>query len=84
MISASFIEHIFTRIKNVYGLDVRALSLMRILLALVLLFDLFVRASSLTALYTSGGAVPFIEIENYYWQKGSTLRFGHHLNLSRS
>ncbi len=70
MISANFIENSLTRIKNIYGLDTRALSLMRVLVGLVLLFDLCIRASSLTAHYTSSGAVPFNEIENFYWQKG--------------
>src|SRR6184192_3815363 len=43
---------------------------MRILTALVLLFDLFIRAGSLTAHYTDAGAVPFEAVEIVYWQPG--------------
>ncbi len=70
MISAIFIEKILNRFKNAFGLDRRALSLMRIGIAVVLLIDLCVRASSLTAHYTSIGAVPFKAVELAYWQKG--------------
>ncbi|MGZ3864116.1 MAG: HTTM domain-containing protein [Bacteroidia bacterium] len=56
--------------KNTYGLDVRALSLMRIFIAFVLLFDLCVRAGSLTAFYTKDGAIPFAGVEKLYWQDG--------------
>jgi hypothetical protein len=70
VINANFIENFLARLKNIYGLDVRALSLMRIGIALVLLLDLCIRASSLKAHYTSAGAVPFIDVEKAYWQPG--------------
>jgi hypothetical protein len=43
---------------------------MRIALALLLLFDLCIRASSLTAHYTQNGAVPFNEVELSFWKPG--------------
>ena len=70
MISANFIARFYIHLKNLYGLDVRALSLMRIALGLVLLLDLCIRASSLTALYTKTGAVPFHEVELSFWKPG--------------
>ncbi len=70
MISAKFIPHFYTRLKHLYGLDVRALSLMRIALAVVLLLDLCIRASSLTAHYTETGAVPFNQVERSFWSPG--------------
>ena len=70
MISANFIPRFYIRLKNLYGLDARALGLMRIALALLLLFDLCIRASSLTAHYTAMGAVPFNEVELSFWRPG--------------
>jgi hypothetical protein len=70
VISANFIARFYIRLKQAYGLDIRALSLMRIALALVLLFDLCIRASSLTAHYTETGAVPFKAVELAFWKPG--------------
>jgi hypothetical protein len=78
VISAKFIPRFYIRLKQLYGLDVRALSLMRIALALVLLFDLCIRASSLTAHYTETGPVPFNQVERAFWSPGyfSLFEFG--------
>lgn len=77
MISAKFIPRFYIRLKHSYGLDVRALSLMRIAIALLLLFDLCIRSTSLTAFYTEAGAVPF-EVEKAFWNPGyfSLFQFG--------
>ena len=78
MISANFIPRFYVRFKNLFGLDIRALSLMRIAIALVLLTDLCIRASSLAAHYTELGAVPFNAIELSFWKPGyfSLFQFG--------
>jgi len=70
VISANFIPRSYIHLKNLYGLDVRALSLMRIAIALVLLLDVCIRASSLTAHYTQLGAVPFNALELSFWKAG--------------
>ncbi|MFI5140965.1 MAG: hypothetical protein ACHQII_01300, partial [Bacteroidia bacterium] len=70
MISAKFIPRFYIRLKCLYGLDVRALGLMRIALSLILLFDLCIRASSLTAHYTETGPVPFNAVERCFWNPG--------------
>lgn len=70
MINEGFIENLLARLKNAFGLDMRALSLMRIGIALILLLDLCIRASSLSAHYTGAGVVPFKAVETVYWFKG--------------
>jgi hypothetical protein len=70
VISAKFIPRFYIRLKHLYGLDVRALSLMRIALSLILLVDLCIRANSLTAFYTETGVVPFNPIERSFWNPG--------------
>lgn len=70
MENEGFIEKFLGKLKNSYGLDVRALSLMRIVVAFVLLLDLCIRVSSLTDFYTKDGAVPFMGVERQYWQEG--------------
>ena len=69
MISANFIPRLYLRLKKSYGLDVRALSLMRIFIAMVLLIDLGIRFSSLQALYSEAGAFPFSMMQAY-WKPG--------------
>lgn len=60
-----------TRIKSFFAdhfsLDLRSLALMRILLSLVLLADLSIRISDLTAFYTDAGIVPrsLLQFEAY-------------------
>ena len=78
MISAKFIPRFYIRLKHLYGLDTRALSLMRIALSLILLLDLCIRVTSLTAHYTETGAVPFNQVERAFWSPGyfSLFQFG--------
>ncbi|HXB39781.1 MAG TPA: HTTM domain-containing protein [Bacteroidia bacterium] len=59
---------ILQKLKERYALDVRALSLMRVVIALVLLADLCIRATSLNAHYTSAGVVPYPEVELAFWR----------------
>jgi len=77
VISANFIPSMLTWLKERYALDIRALSLMRVLISLVLLGDLIIRATSLTAHYTGEGIVPFKEVETAFWRNGyfSLLQF---------
>jgi len=53
-------------------------------MALLLLFDLCIRASSLTAHYTETGAVPFNQVERSYWSPGyfSLFQFGDSYNFA--
>ncbi len=55
-------------IREVFSLDPRAISLMRIFVSILLLLDLFIRAQSLTAHYTSSGALPFAHGAELYLQ----------------
>ena len=70
MISANFMAAILQKLKKNYALDIRALSLMRIALALVLLADLCIRATSLTAFYTGEGVLPYPEAALAFWRNG--------------
>ena len=70
MISANFIPRFYIRLRNLYGLDARALSLMRVAIALVLLLDLCIRSSSLTEHYTELGVLPFNALELSFWKAG--------------
>lgn len=51
------------RLKEVFGIDARALSIFRIFIGLILFFDLFVRVFAFTAHYTDFGVLP---LEFYY------------------
>jgi hypothetical protein len=64
------IAETYNRIRASYALDIRALSLMRVLAALVLLADLIIRSTSFTAHYTKDGAVPFREVASAWWRDG--------------
>jgi hypothetical protein len=55
---------------NFYQLDLRALSLMRIGIAIVILADLIIRGSDLTAHYTDEGMWPTKLIHNFGWKTG--------------
>lgn len=50
---------------DVFGLDLRSLALFRVSLALVLLYDLFVRWSNLEAHYTDAGVLPRALLPGY-------------------
>ncbi len=68
MIGANFMAAILQKLKERYALDIRALSLMRIVIALVLLADLCIRSTSLRAFYTHEGIVPYPEVELAFWR----------------
>lgn len=51
------------RLKEVFGIDARALSIFRIFIGLILFFDLFVRVFAFTAHYTDFGSLP---LDFYY------------------
>lgn len=53
--------------KTAFYLDLRALALMRIALALVLLLDLSIRLCHLEAFYSNTGAVPLTMLFQYNW-----------------
>jgi hypothetical protein len=53
-----------------YALDYRALALMRISLALVIIVDLFIRTGDLEAHYCNTGIWPTELIHNFGWQTG--------------
>lgn len=70
MKTAEIIPKVLDKLKKSYALDIRALSLMRVLVSLALLADLLIRSTSLTAFYTAEGAVPFHEVETAWWRQG--------------
>ena len=53
-----------------YRLDIRALSLMRIAIALIIIIDLLIRFSDLEAHYTNNGLWPLNLIYNFGWNPG--------------
>lgn len=57
--------------REAYGLDVRSLSLVRIVVGLLVLFDLASRSLSLQAHYTSAGVLP---LRNFLWQPDLSWR----------
>jgi hypothetical protein len=81
---ADFASRLAARLKENYALDIRALSLMRVLIGGLLLADLIIRATSLTAFYTNGGAVPFNEVEKAWWMPGyfSLFQFSDSYNVT--
>lgn len=60
-------NHIINRFKKSYTLDVRALSLMRIGVSIILLLDLFIRSLSITAFFTDDGVLPISVLKEYNW-----------------
>lgn len=70
MKDTGFIGTFSTKLKSVYALDARALSLMRVLISGLLITDLIIRATSLTAFYTGEGVTPFETVERAFWQDG--------------
>lgn len=61
------ITHIISRLKKSYTLDVRALSIMRIGVGLILLIDLFIRSLSIKAFFTDDGVLPISILKEYNW-----------------
>ncbi|MBI2720559.1 MAG: HTTM domain-containing protein [Bacteroidetes bacterium] len=58
------------RLKQYYTLDLRALALMRIGVALIVMCDLLIRAGDLTAHYTDKGLWPTDLIHTFGWKAG--------------
>jgi len=60
-----------TGLKTVFSLDLRSLALLRVLLALMLLWDLALRSTNLQAFYTDRGVLPreFLHhiAQNWHW-----------------
>lgn len=77
MKSPQVIGAAYRKLKSLYALDIRALSLMRILSAAVLLIDLVIRATSFTAHYTEHGAVPLNEVARVFWADGFFSLYGY-------
>jgi hypothetical protein len=65
-----FLKKILIRFSKSYELDLRALSLMRIGTALVIIFDLLIRAGDLSAHYTDAGLWPTHLIHTFGWKTG--------------
>lgn len=63
-------KKILVHLLKAYSLDPRALSLMRIGVALVVIADLLIRAGDLTAHYTNEGMWPVHLIHNFGWKAG--------------
>lgn len=64
------LNRILVKLKTSFQLDVRALALMRIGVALVVLADLFIRAQDLTAFFTDDGFWTTKFLYNFGWQPG--------------
>lgn len=58
-----------SKLKESYSLDLRALGLMRVGIALVLLIDLVIRASSIKAFFTDEGVLPISILKLYNWNE---------------
>lgn len=65
-----FLRRILVRFFSCYALDLRSLSVMRIGVALVVLADLCIRGSDLTAHYTDAGLWPTSLVHNFGWKPG--------------
>jgi uncharacterized membrane protein YphA (DoxX/SURF4 family) len=64
------LKRLLVFLKTSFQLDVRALSLMRIGVALVVLADLFIRAQDLSAFFTNDGFWSTKMLYNFGWQPG--------------
>ncbi len=64
------LKKIFVCFLRSYSLDLRALSLLRIGLALIILTDLAIRVGDLTAHYTDNGIWPVELMHNFGWKPG--------------
>jgi hypothetical protein len=59
------------KIEELFGIDVRSLALFRIVIALILMIDLILRSTDLTAHYTDFGVLP----RSYFFEMFPSLRF---------
>ncbi len=66
-ITTKSLAHILNNLKLSYTFDVRAVSLMRIAVSIVLLIDLFIRSLSIKAFFTEDGILPLEILKNYNW-----------------
>jgi hypothetical protein len=64
------LKKILVFLRNAYSLDLRALSLMRIVLGLVIIADLAIRIQDLGAHYTDDGIWPRRLVETFGWRSG--------------
>lgn len=65
------LKKILLYLSKSYTLDLRALALMRIGIALIILTDLFIRGADLTAHYTNAGLWPTNLIHTFGWKTGN-------------
>jgi hypothetical protein len=63
--------NIFYRFKEIFSLDLRALALLRIGLAWLILLDLSIRATDLRAFYSDEGIMPLKVLFTYAWHPGN-------------
>lgn len=64
------LKRVLVKLRSFYQLDMRALALMRIGVALVVLADIIIRWQDLDAFFTDAGLWPTELIHNFGWQKG--------------
>lgn len=64
------LKKILVKLSRGYALDARALSLMRISVALVIISDLIIRGGDLSAHYTDAGIWPTKLVHNFGWKTG--------------
>lgn len=65
------LKKIFLFISNCYKLDYRALAIMRIGIAGIIITDILIRGSDLTAHYTNEGLWPTNLVHNFGWKTGN-------------
>lgn len=64
------LKKILVRVSQCYALDARALSFLRISIALVIIADLCIRGTDLAAFYTDSGIWPTRVLYNFGWKPG--------------
>lgn len=64
------LKRLLVKLRSFYQLDIRALALMRIGVALVVLSDIIIRWQDLSAFFTNAGLWPIKLIHNFGWQPG--------------
>ncbi|MBY0384346.1 HTTM domain-containing protein [bacterium] len=77
---ASSFDYFFLKTKSVFTLDLRSLAFFRILLSLVLIYDLFDRIRDLKDHYTDWGVLPrqvLIDSIANFWEWSLHFSFGH-------
>jgi hypothetical protein len=64
------LKRLLVKLRELYQLDMRALGLMRIGVALVVISDIIIRWQDLGAFFTNDGIWPTTLLHNFGWQKG--------------